>query len=239
MGATGGIGTAVARMLHARGSALALTYHRNEAAAEDLVGSLDPAAAWRLDLTDRQSCATTVAQAEERFGALHTVVYAAGPHVPMRYLSQITPETFRDQIEQDVVGFFHLVHAVLPSLRRSRGNLVAVTTAATHRYPARDSLSATPKGAVEALVRGLAAEEGKFGVRANCVGPGMLTDGMADRLISSGELDQRALDAARATIPLRAFGTAQDVAEAVCFLASDRARFITGVHLAVDGGYTV
>lgn len=239
VGATGGIGAAVARLLRARGAAVALTYRRNAAAARSLAESLGSAATWSLDLTDPQACADTVAAAEERFGGLHTVVYAAGPHVPMRYLSQITPAEFREQLEQDALGFFHLVHAVLPSLRRSRGSLVAVTTAATHRYPARDGLSAGPKGAVEALVRGLAAEEGKYGVRANCVGPGMLTDGMASRLISSGDLDQRALDAARANIPLRTFGTADDVAEAVCFLASDRAKFITGQHLAVDGGYTV
>jgi NAD(P)-dependent dehydrogenase (short-subunit alcohol dehydrogenase family) len=103
----------------------------------------------------------------------------------------------------------------------------------------RDGLSAAPKGAVEALVRGLAAEEGRFGIRANCVGPGMLTDGMAQRLIASGSLDDRALDAARARIPLRRFGTADDIAEAVCFLASDRAGFISGQKLDVDGGFGV
>ena len=238
-GATGGIGSAIARALDARGSAVALTYHRNAAAARDLAGSLARAEAWQLDLTDPRACAAVVAAAEERFGGLHTVVYAAGPHVPMRYLSEVTPEEFRAQLEQDALGFFHLVAAALPGLRRGRGSLVAVTTAATGRYPARDGLSAGPKGAVEALVRGVAAEEGKYGVRANSVGPGMLTDGMASRLIASGDLDQRALDVARANIPLRTFGTAEDIAEAVCFLASDRARFITGQHLNVDGGYTV
>jgi len=103
----------------------------------------------------------------------------------------------------------------------------------------RDGLSTVPKAAVEAAVRGLAAEEGRFGVRANTVGPGMLTDGMARRLMASGDLDERALDAARASIPMRSFGTAADIAEAVCFLASDRAGYISGQHLAVDGGYTV
>ncbi|MFE3703166.1 SDR family oxidoreductase, partial [Nocardia tengchongensis] len=103
----------------------------------------------------------------------------------------------------------------------------------------RDGLSIAPKGAVEALVRGIAAEEGRFGVRANSVGPGMTTDGMADRLIKSGDLDSQALEVTKNNIPLRRFGDAQDIAEAVCFLASDRADFISGQKLDVDGGYGV
>jgi 3-oxoacyl-[acyl-carrier protein] reductase len=240
VGATGGIGSAVAHRLAAAGSALALTYRTDATRADALVAALpgEPRA-WPLDLTDADATARVVAEAVAGYGGLHTVVYAAGPHVPMIHLSRVTPQQFRDQLTADAVGFFTLVSAALPPLRDSRGSLVAVTTAATRRHPVRDGLSAGPKGAIEALVRGIAAEEGRFGVRANCVGPGMTTDGMAVRLIASGDLDDAALDAARNNIPLRRFGTADDVAAAVTFLASDQARYITGQKLDVDGGYTV
>ena len=76
-------------------------------------------------------------------------------------------------------AFFNVVRPALAHLRAAEGSIVAVTTAATSRFPVRDGLSSAPKAAVEALVRALAVEEGRYGVRANCVGPGMLTDGMA------------------------------------------------------------
>ncbi|MFJ9542419.1 SDR family NAD(P)-dependent oxidoreductase [Streptomyces sp. NPDC101225] len=242
-GATGGIGAAITRMLAERGSDVALTYRKNADAADELAGEVrrsgQRAATWQLDLSDEEATGRFLDEVVDQFGGIHAVVYAAGPHVPMVHLSRVSPAQFRRQVEQDAVAFFNLVQPSLSHLRDSGGSLVAVTTAATRRFPVRDGLSAGPKGAVEALVRGIAAEEGRFGVRANCVGPGMLVDGMAARLMDSGDLDEKALDVTKANIPLRRFGTACDIAEAVCFLASGRAGFISGQTLDVDGAYGV
>ena len=242
VGGSGGLGSAIAGELASRGSDVALTYRSNVGAAEAAAAAVSDSGrrSWiaAADLSDDESTGAAVAWLASAAGGLHTLVYAAGPHVPQVHLSRVEPAAMRGQIDADAAGFFSVVHAALPHLREVRGSIVALTSAGTGRFPVRDGLSTVPKAAVEAAVRGLAAEEGRFGVRANSVGPGMLTDGMAQRLMASGDLDERALEAARANIPLRTFGSAEDIVEAVCFLASDRARYITGQHLAVDGGYT-
>jgi 3-oxoacyl-[acyl-carrier protein] reductase len=250
-GGSGGLGAAICRMLAARGSDVVLSYRANATRAQEVVDDVlalgRRARATPVDLVDDDAARAFVDDAVDEFGGIHTVVHAAGPTVPQLHLSRVTPSQLRDAIAQEVGGFFAVAQPALPPLREAAallpglgsGNIVAVTTAATHRFPVRDGLSSGPKAAVESLMRAIAAEEGRFGVRANCVGPGMLTDGMAERLMASGDLDDAALEVTRRNIALRRFGGAGDVAEAVCFLASDRAKFISGVHLLVDGGYGI
>ena len=242
-GGSGGIGRACVELLAQQGHDVSFTYHQNQTAADEVAQAVQAAGrqalALQTDLSDLAGVTQALAAAAERFGGIRTLVHAAGPLVPQVYVSAITPEQFRQQCDQDINGFFNLLHAATGYLRESQGNVVAVTTCATRRFPKRDALSSAPKGAVEALVRAYAREEGRFGVRANCVGPGMLSDGMAVELMGSGAIDEAAQQAARSNIALGTFGTAQDIASAVCFLASDEAGYITGQMLDVDGGYGI
>jgi len=239
IGGTGGLGAAVCQMLADRGSRVAFTFQTNQDRATEIEEALGPETyGMAVDLTNEAAAAGFIHGVAKRV-PIHTLVYAAGPTVSQRHISQIAPALYARHLTMEAGSFFNVVQPALQHLRKTGGAIVAITTAATRRYPVRDGLSPGTKAAVEAIVKGIAAEEGRFGIRANCVGPGMLTDGMAARLMASGDLDERALEITRNNIPLRAFGSAQDIAEAVCFLASDRAGFISGQCLDVDGGYTV
>ena len=134
-GGSGGIGAAIARLLAERGSDVAITYNRNLAAAEKVVAEVEShgrkAKAWQLSLEDESATATFLTDVVAEFGGIHTLVHAAGPHVPMVHLSKVTPSEFRRQVDQDVIAFFNLVQPAMPILRASKGNLVAVTTVAS------------------------------------------------------------------------------------------------------------
>lgn len=242
-GGSGGIGAAIGRTLARSGVEVTLTYYRSrdkaEITAREIAGLGGRAEIAQVDLSDAAAVRTVVDQAAEHSGGLAVAVYAAGPYINMRHISRLDPQLFEETLRTDIFGCYNFLHAALPHLRKSRGVVAALVTPAIRRYAVKDVLSAAPKAAIEALIRGIAAEEGRFGVRANCVGVGVIEDGMYHKLIETGDFDERFLQATRDVVALRRLGAAQDIANAVEFLVSDRAAYITGQTLMVDGGYAV
>lgn len=243
IGGSGGIGRSVAIHLARHGCDVALNYFGGPARAEETAelvrGAGREVHVAKVDLRDEAMVKEFVDDAAEHFGGIHTAVYAAGPYIPMRFVSKQPSSAFREVMEHDAFGCYHLIQAVLPHLRSSRGSFTAIVTPAIRRYATKDILSAAPKAAIEQLVKAVAAEEGRFGVRANAVGVGVITDGLYHALVEHGDFDERFLEASRQAKALKRLGTADEVAEAVVFLASQRARWITGQTLMVDGGYAL
>jgi len=242
-GGSGGIGRAVALRLAADGVPCAITYNRNRAAAYDTVNAVEAmggrATAHAVDLRDEAAVTAFTDAAADTLDGIHTVISAHGPFIHMQHISRMEPSLFRETMAADTFAVFNLVHAVLPHLRQSRGVLVAIATPAIQRYANKDLLSVAPKAAVEAIVRGVASEEGRFGIRANAVGVGVIEDGMFDALVKDGAFDETFLEASRRNVALKRLGTAEEVAEVVVFLASNRARWVTGQQVNVDGGYAI
>jgi NAD(P)-dependent dehydrogenase (short-subunit alcohol dehydrogenase family) len=242
VGGSGGIGREVALALAAAGSNVALTYGRKLALAEDVATHIRSlgreASVTQLAIEDATQVTSFVGDAVARFGSIHSVVYASGPPLHMQFISEITPTDWARVMQVDINGCFNLVHATLPYVRRAKGSYVAVITAAVERVPSRDIQSAAPKAAIEMLMRGVAKEEGRAGVRANCVGPGWIAAGLGQHVMDT-ELTPAKVQAIVQAIPLKRIGEARDVADAVLFLLSSRARFITGQTIAVDGGMQI
>jgi NAD(P)-dependent dehydrogenase (short-subunit alcohol dehydrogenase family) len=238
-GGSGGLGAAICAALAADGCDIALTYRSNEAKAQKVVEELRTTgrqvSASQLDLTDGAAVAKYLAETRQRFGRIHTVVYAAGPAFKVECIGRITPEDWARTLADDANGCFNLVSASLAHMRDLGGALCAVTTSAVERIPLADILSAAPKAAIETLMRGIAKEEGRFGIRANCVAPGCIDAGIGHAALHESG-DSTFLEAVKAATPMQEIGTGDDIGQAVSFLCSERAKFVTGQSLAVDGG---
>ncbi len=240
-GGSGGIGRARCEALARAGADVAFTYRSNVQAAGEVVRAVESAGrkahSAALDLTDRAGCTSFVSDVAGRFGGIHTLVLATGGDISMTYTADINPDEWDRIIQGDLTGSFNLLQAVLPHLRKSSGAVVAITSAGLMRHPPKDILSVVPKAGVEALMRGVAREEGRYGVRANSLALGVIDTGLFKRLAE--RVTPEFVEAMKKNTALRRFGTSEEVAEAVLFLASSRSSFITGQSLALDGGYSV
>lgn len=241
IGGTGGLGKEISSLMAESGSNVALTYRKNKEEAAKISSMVEEMGRKsmfeQMTIEDANSVQEMVNNVIAAFGSIHTVVYTSGPDIALGYINQISHDEWRRVIDTDVNGFFNVIHATLPHLRDNRaGTYISVITAAVQKYPSRDSLSAVPKAAVEMLTKAVSREEGKFGIRANCVGPGMIEAGIGTRMLEEG-FTASVRETMKHDISLRKFGEARDIAEAVVFLASSRAKHITGQTIFVDGGW--
>ena len=229
VGGSGGLGAAICEHLGGAGQDVVVGYGGNLEKAEAVAmrvrerGARAQVRSIGLDVGDVGST--------EGLGAL---VWAVGPEIGQPYLSQTDPADLARVLEVEAMGFFRVARRCIPALRESGGSVVALVSAGLERWPPGDGLSVIPKAAVQATIRGIAREEARHGVRANAVGVGVIDAGMFHRI----DFDEAWLEAARDNIPLRRFGTAEEVAATVGFLVSDGARYLTAQTIYVDGGYT-
>lgn len=241
LGGSGGLGLVICEQLAAHGSDVAFTYRSNATAAARASDAIESAGrksmSAPLDIGDPAATRAFFDNVAAKFGRIHTVIAATGASFTLDYVANIKDEEWYSTIHGDLDGFFHVVKAAIPHLRKGGGAFVALTSAALVRHSPKDILSTAPKAGIEALTRAIAREEGRFGIRANTVGVGAIDGGLMDKVW--GQVSKEYGDAVRSNIPLRRLGLPADVANAVLFLASERSSFVTGQRVVVDGGYCV
>ena len=228
-GASGGIGSAVARRLHEAGASVVLHAHRNPARAAELAAELGSSAHVSVgDLTTADGCDAVVAAAVGVFGRLDMWIAAAGLQ-PVSSLPEMSLEEFRGVVDANLTAVF--LGTQRASVAMSSGGAIVNIASIEGLQPALGhSHYVASKAAVIAHTRAAAAELGPQGVRVNAVAPGLI-----DRP-GLGEQWPDGVARWNAACPLGRLGTGQDVADACLFLCSAAARWITGATLVVDGG---
>jgi NAD(P)-dependent dehydrogenase (short-subunit alcohol dehydrogenase family) len=228
-GGASGIGLATAKLLAARGAQVACLDIKPDDVPEPLVGLA-------CDVTDDASVRAAVAATVERFGRLDIVVNNAGIGAIGTVADNPDDEWLR-VLDVNVVGMARVARAALPYLRASNAAAIVNTCsiAATAGLPARAVYSAS-KGAVLSLTLAMAADHVREGIRVNCVNPGTADTPWVGRLLAQApdpEAERKALNARQ---PMGRLVSADEVAQAIAYLASPLSASTTGTALAVDGG---
>lgn len=242
IGGTGGLGRAACVALARDWDGVAIGYRSSRAKAEAVAAELAAPCQGlpvECNLASAASIKAAFAATTARFGQIGSVVFASGVTIEQPYVSAIGEDHWREVIETELIGLTRVVAAALPLFRdQGGGNFVILVSVANSRYPPGDALSSVPKAAMESLGRAIAKEEGRFGIRANMVAPGIIDAGLGTHFLET-LYSPEVWEAQKKSIALRRFGSGEDIGEAVAFLASDRARYITGQTLTVDGGFSL
>jgi 2-hydroxycyclohexanecarboxyl-CoA dehydrogenase len=235
VGGSGGLGSAICRALASDWDHVIVGYGRSRDKAEALAADIGNASAVHANLTDAESLTAAI----NSVANIGTIVFASGVAIGQPFVSKISEDQWREVIETEIIGLTRVVSATLPLFRaQGGGNFVIIVSVANTAYPPGDALSAIPKAAMESLGRAIAKEEGRYNIRANMVAPGIIDAGLGATFLQ--ELYTPEIwETQRKRIALQRFGTGAEIAETAAFLASNRARYITGQTIVVDGGFSL
>lgn len=235
-GASRGIGAAIARRLASEGAAVAVNYAGRADAAAEVVASIEAAGgqakAFQADVSDSAACSALVAAVADEFGSLDILVNNAGI-TRDGLLVRMSDEDWRAVLDTNLSGAFFATRAAGKIMMKARsGSIVTIASVVGLVGNAGQVNYAAAKAGLVGMTKAVARELASRNVRANAIAPGFIATEMTDAL------PQAARDAAAASIALGRFGSPEDIATAVAFLASDEAAYITGQVIAVDGGMT-
>lgn len=228
-GASSGLGLASAEALAAEGANVTMFARRRDVLEReaDRIGAL----AVRGDVSLPQDLERVVATTLEAFGGLDILVWNSGGP-PAGTGTEVTPDALEQAIESMLTPAVRLVGLSLPHLDRSDGGrIIAITSIAAKEPTAHLALSNTLRPAVTGWLKTLATELGPRGITVNCVAPGRIATPRLEYLYPDGPTEEQLSD-----IPLRRWGEPREFGDVVCFLASERARYVSGQTVVVDGG---
>jgi 3-oxoacyl-[acyl-carrier protein] reductase len=240
-----GIGRATAEAFAAEGCRVAMCARNDralQAAAEEIKRKHNAEVlAQAFDVTNAAAVAKFVAAVVEKFGSVDIcVTNAGGP--PARGFLAATLEEWQCALEMNFLSTVYFAREVIPHMRRKHWGRIITITSITTKQPVTDLvLSNAVRAAVVGLVKSLANEFGKDGILVNNVGPGFTATDRLKELAkasaaSSGKNEQNIFDSWAADAPLKRLGEPREVAETIVWLASERASYITGQTVLVDGG---
>jgi 3-oxoacyl-[acyl-carrier protein] reductase len=229
-GATGGIGAAVARALHAQGATVAISGTRREV-LDTLAGELGSRVhVLPCDLADKNAVELLVPSAEEKMEKLDILVANAGVTKDNLFV-QLKDEDWDQVIAVNLTATFRLTRAAVKTMMRRRfGRVIGISSiVGVTGNPGQGNYTAAKAGMI-GMMKSVAAEYAKRNVTANCIAPGFIATPMTDKL------NEKQREAILGRVPAGKLGTPADVAAAAVYLASDEAGYITGQTLHINGG---